>query len=49
MCANLAGALGSTVVGVMKDAGMSDAACLVFVAACFAAGAVFVAMIPVRR
>lgn len=49
MCANLAGALGSPIFGAMKDAGLSSAACLTFLAACLALGAVFVAMIPVRR
>jgi MFS transporter, ACS family, tartrate transporter len=49
MCANLAGALGSPIFGAMKKAGMSNAACLTFLASCLALGAVFVAMIPVRR
>jgi MFS transporter, ACS family, tartrate transporter len=49
MCANLAGALGSPIFGAMKDAGLSDGACLTFLAACLALGALFVAMIPVRK
>lgn len=47
MCGNIAGAIGSPVVGVMKDAGWGDAAAMVFVAACFAAGAAFVALVRV--
>ena len=49
MCANLAGALGSPIFGAMKDAGLSNGACLTFLAACLALGALFVALIPVRR
>jgi ACS family tartrate transporter-like MFS transporter len=49
MWANLAGAVGSPIVGEMRDAGLSDRACLLFLAATFALGAVFVASVPVRR
>ncbi len=47
MCGNLAGALGSPVVGVMRDAGWGDQATMTFVAGCYALGAVFVAMVRV--
>jgi ACS family tartrate transporter-like MFS transporter len=43
ICANLAGAFGSPVVGWMKDGGFDDRACLVFLASCYLAGALFVA------
>jgi ACS family tartrate transporter-like MFS transporter len=51
MCGNIAGAIGSPIVGAMKDAGWGDRASMAFVAACFAAGAVFVALVrvPARR
>jgi ACS family tartrate transporter-like MFS transporter len=42
ICANLAGALGSPVIGWMKDAGFGDRACLVFLAGCYLLGAVLV-------
>lgn len=45
MCANLAGALGSPVVGWMKDGGFDDRACLVFLAGCYILGAVFVGLL----
>lgn len=48
MWANLAGAVGSPVVGAMRDAGLGDRACLLFLAASFALGAAFVAAVPVR-
>ena len=47
MCANLAGFAGNRVVGLMRDAGLSDRACLTFLAASFAFGAVFISMIRV--
>jgi ACS family tartrate transporter-like MFS transporter len=51
MCGNIAGAIGSPVVGAMKDAGLGDQAGMAFVAGCFVAGAVFVALVrvPARR
>jgi ACS family tartrate transporter-like MFS transporter len=48
-CGNIAGAMGSPAVGAMKDAGWGDGAALIFVAVCFAAGAVFVSMVRVPR
>jgi ACS family tartrate transporter-like MFS transporter len=47
MCANLAGWVGSPIVGTMRDAKMSDGACLLFLAGAFAFGAVFVSMVRV--
>jgi ACS family tartrate transporter-like MFS transporter len=47
MCGNIAGAIGSPIVGMMKDAGWGDGAAMRFVAICFAAGAVFVALVRV--
>lgn len=47
MCANLAGWVGSPIVGQMRDAGLGDGACLLFLAGAFALGAVFVSMIRV--
>ena len=49
MCGNIAGAIGSPIVGMIRDAGGGDAAALIFVAVCFAAGAVFVSMVRVPR
>lgn len=48
MWANLAGAVGNPVVGRMRRLGMGDRECLLFLAASFALGAVFVAAVPVR-
>ena len=49
MIANLAGALGSPVVGWMKDGGFDDRACLVFLACCYLAGALVVACLRMPR
>ena len=49
MSGNTAGAIGSPVVGAMKDAGIGDAAAMLFVAACFAVGAGFVSLVRVPR
>jgi ACS family tartrate transporter-like MFS transporter len=51
MCANFAGYAGSHIIGVMRDSGMGDRACLLFLAGAFAFGAVFVSMVrvPPRR
>jgi ACS family tartrate transporter-like MFS transporter len=49
MWANLAGWLGNTVIGVMRDAGLDDRGCLLFLAGCFAAGAVLVGMVRTKR
>jgi ACS family tartrate transporter-like MFS transporter len=47
MCGNIAGGIGSPVVGAIKDAGGGDRAAMGFVAACFVLGAVFVALVRV--
>jgi ACS family tartrate transporter-like MFS transporter len=47
MCGNIAGAIGSPIVGMLKDAGFGDRAAMAFVAACFVAGAVFVMQVRV--
>jgi hypothetical protein len=49
MCANLAGLLGSPVVGGMKRAGYGDAACLLFLAFCYVGGGAVVAVLRVPR
>jgi ACS family tartrate transporter-like MFS transporter len=49
MCGNIAGAVGSPVVGAIKDAGWGDRAAMGFVAASFALGAVFVGLVRVPR
>jgi len=51
MSGNIAGAIGSPVVGQIKDAGGGDQAAMGFVAACFVVGAVFVWLVrvPQRR
>jgi MFS transporter, ACS family, tartrate transporter len=48
MCANVAGAIGSPIVGSMKDAHWGDQSAMTFVAICYALGGVFVAMVRVR-
>jgi ACS family tartrate transporter-like MFS transporter len=45
MCANLAGLFGSPIVGMMKDSGLGDRACLLFLAACYAAGGGIISLI----
>ncbi len=51
MCANFAGYAGSHILGEMRDAGLGDRACLLFLAGSFAIGAVFVSIVrvPPRR
>ncbi len=49
MWANLAGAVGSPAVGALRDAGLGERGCLLILAAAFAAGAAFVAFVPVQR
>ena len=48
MCANIAGAIGSPVVGWMKDHEFSDAACLQFLAGCYILGGIIIAMLRIR-
>lgn len=49
ICANLAGLIGSPVIGQMKTLGFGDRACLLFFAACYAGGGLFVAMIRIPK
>jgi ACS family tartrate transporter-like MFS transporter len=49
ICANVGGLLGSPAVGQMKAGGWDDRACLVFLAACYVAGGVIVALVRVPR
>ncbi len=49
MSANLAGLVGSAVVGEMKEAKFDDRACLLFLAGCYVAGGAIVALIRVPR
>lgn len=49
MCANLAGLLGSPIVGRMKTAGFDERACLQFLAGCYLAGGVLIACIRIPR
>jgi MFS transporter, ACS family, tartrate transporter len=49
MSANLAGLFGSPVVGAMKDAGLGDRMCLLFLAACYAMGGGIISLIGVAR
>jgi MFS transporter, ACS family, tartrate transporter len=48
ICANIGGLLGSPIVGKMKTFGLSDAACMVFLACCYAAGGVIIALLRVK-
>ncbi len=47
VCGNFAGFVGPSVFGGLKDAGFTDRACLLFLAGCYAAGGVLIAMLPV--
>ncbi|QDU18616.1 MFS transporter [Urbifossiella limnaea] len=49
MWANLAGFAGSWAVGELRVAGLGDRGCLLILACTFAAGAAFVAAVPVQR
>jgi ACS family tartrate transporter-like MFS transporter len=49
MCANLAGFIGNPIVGEMKKAGLDDRACLLFLAGCYAAGGVVIALLRIPR
>ena len=49
MSANLAGLFGSPTVGAMKDAGLGDRACLLFLAGCYATGGAIIALIRIRQ
>lgn len=47
ICANVGGLLGSPIVGQMKTFGLDDAACMLFLAGCYAAGAAIIALLRV--
>jgi ACS family tartrate transporter-like MFS transporter len=47
MCANLAGFIGSPIVGRLRDHGFSAQNCLLLLASCYLLGAVFVALVHV--
>jgi hypothetical protein len=47
MCANVAGLFGSPAVGEMKKAGLTDGACLLFLAACYVLGGGIIALLHV--
>lgn len=49
ICANVAGLLGSPVVGEMKHAGFSERACLLFLAGCYVVGGAIVALLRVPK
>lgn len=49
ICANLAGLIGSPIYGRMKTLQYGDRACLLFLAACYAGGGIFVAFLRVPR
>jgi hypothetical protein len=48
ICANVGGLLGSPIVGRMKSAGLDDSTCMLFLACCYAAGGVVIAMLRVK-
>lgn len=48
MCANLAGLVGSPVVGEMKAAGLGERACLLFLAGCYVGGSIIIATLRVH-
>jgi ACS family tartrate transporter-like MFS transporter len=49
MCANVAGLIGNPIVGKMKKAGLTDRDCLLFLAGCYVAGGVVIALLRVPR
>jgi ACS family tartrate transporter-like MFS transporter len=49
ICANVAGLLGSPLIGEMKERGFGDRACLLVLAGCYAAGGVILAALRVGR
>ena len=46
ICANIAGLLGSPLIGEMRNVGFGDRACMLVLAGCYVAGGVVVAMLP---
>ena len=49
ICANIAGLIGPPVVGHMKEAGLNDRTCLLFLAACYVAGGLVITLIRIPR
>jgi MFS transporter, ACS family, tartrate transporter len=49
MCANLAGLIGASAVGEMRQAGVSDWACVLFLAGGYTLGAIILSTLRVRR
>src|SRR6185436_5931802 len=49
MCANLAGWLGNYQMGWLRSNGYSERECLVFLATCYLAGAVFTSLVKIQR
>jgi MFS transporter, ACS family, tartrate transporter len=49
ICANIGGLLGPSIVGQMKAFEFDDAACMLFLACCYAGGGVIVATLRVKR
>ena len=47
MCANLAGYVGNHTVGILKDRGYSESACLMFLGACYLLGALLVSLVKI--
>jgi MFS transporter, ACS family, tartrate transporter len=48
ICANVGGLLGSPIVGEMKTFGLDDAACMLFLAGCYAGGGVIIALLRIK-
>jgi ACS family tartrate transporter-like MFS transporter len=49
MCANLAGHVGNSAMGLLKDSGASDQICLLFLAGCYLLGGVLIGLIRVTQ
>src|SRR5215510_1961075 len=49
MCANLAGWLGNYQMGWFRSHGYSERECLVFLASCYLAGAIFTSLVKIQR
>jgi ACS family tartrate transporter-like MFS transporter len=48
MCANIAGFIGSPVIGALKDRGVDNNTCLLLLAQCFVVGGMIIAFVRVR-
>jgi ACS family tartrate transporter-like MFS transporter len=49
ICANVGGLLGPSIVGQMKAFKLNDAACMAFLACCYAGGGVFIALLRIKK